>query len=50
MPIGYYPLFQNSTVQVVDAAGRSAMFTDLGPQVDAQSGVVRLRFEERDLR
>jgi hypothetical protein len=48
--IGYYPLFQNSTVRVEDPRGRWAMFTDLGTQVDANSGTVGLRFEGRDLR
>jgi len=49
-PIGYYPLFRNSTVRVTDAANRSAMFTDLGPNVNRESGVVGLRFTAADLR
>jgi len=48
--VGYYPLFQNSTVRVEDPQGRSAMFQDLGPQVDPVSGTVGLRFETADLR
>jgi hypothetical protein len=48
--IGYYPLFQNSTVRVTDAANRSAMFTDLGPNVDRETGIVGLRFSAGDLR
>jgi len=49
-PIGYYPLFQNSTVQVRDRDGRTATFPDLGGEVDRRSGVVRLRFSAADLR
>ena len=48
--VGYYPLFQNSTVRAADAGGRTATFTDLGPQVDARTGVVSLRFGPADLR
>jgi hypothetical protein len=47
--IGYYPLFQNSSVRVADAANRSATFTDLGPNVNRRSGVVGLRFTAADL-
>jgi len=52
--IGYYRLFQNSTVRVraVEAgvAARSATFRDLGPQVTTPDGTVGLRFEDKDLR
>jgi eukaryotic-like serine/threonine-protein kinase len=49
--IGYYRLFQNSTVR---ASGKTtagqATFRDLGPQVTRVGGTVGLRFEDRDLR
>jgi hypothetical protein len=51
MAIGYYPLFENSTVRAeADEGGRSATFTDLGRQVDATRGIVGLLFKETDLR
>jgi hypothetical protein len=46
--IGYYRLFQNSTVRAYDANG-SASFHDLGSEVRA-NGSVGLRFEDKDLR
>jgi hypothetical protein len=48
--IGYYRLFQNSTVQAVDGQGRRATFRDLGPQVRDPSGAVGLRFNSGDFR
>jgi serine/threonine protein kinase len=50
MPIGYYPLFANSSVRAEDAAGRSASFQDLGAEVDRRTGLVSLRFGSDDLR
>jgi hypothetical protein len=47
--IGYYPLYVNSTVRAEDGKGHSAMFSDLGAQVDS-TGVVSLRFGPGDLR
>jgi hypothetical protein len=51
--VGYYRLFQNSTVQVRvlgPGGSASAEFRDLGSQVTAANGSVGLRFEDRDLR
>ncbi|MFN2571148.1 MAG: serine/threonine-protein kinase [Gemmatimonadales bacterium] len=49
MMIGYYPLFQNSTVRA-DAGGQSAIFTNLGQQPVARNGTVGLLFRPGDLR
>lgn len=48
--IGYYRLYQNSTVRATDPAGRSATFRDLGPAALARGGAVGLRFTDADLR
>jgi hypothetical protein len=48
--VGYYRLYQNSTVQARDSAGRTATFTNLGPQVTSRDGGVGLRFESKDFR
>jgi serine/threonine-protein kinase len=51
MGIGYYPLFENSTVRAEDrASGRSATFRDLGRQVEVSRGTVGLLFRSGDLR
>lgn len=51
MAIGYYPLFENSTVRAdAVAGGRSATFRDLGKQVDVSRGTVGLLFKAEDLR
>ena len=49
MAIGYYPLFENSTVRA-EAEDRSAVFQNLGSQVNASDGVVGLLFRAGDLR
>lgn len=50
MAIGYYPLFQNSSVEVRDSLGRRATFTDLGPRITSRDGSVGLRFNAGDLK
>src|SRR5688572_2639044 len=51
MPIGYYQLFQNSTVRAEDpGTGAMATFKDLGQKVDRAQGTVGLRFRAEDLR
>jgi hypothetical protein len=50
MDIGYYPLFENSTVRAEDPQGRSATFRDFGRQVDVSRGAVGLLFRAEDLR
>ncbi len=51
MAIGYYPLFENSTVRAeAGGGGRSATFTNLGAQVDPTRGIVGLLFRAEDLR
>ncbi|MEP7324427.1 MAG: hypothetical protein ABI836_00640, partial [Gemmatimonadota bacterium] len=47
--IGYYRLFQNSGVKVMDAQGRSATFPNLASQVSPTSGAVGLKFNSQDL-
>ena len=48
--IGYYPLYENSTVQATSPARARAVFRDLGSRVVSEDGSVGLRFEEKDLR
>ncbi len=50
MAIGYYALFENSTVRAEDNAGHSATFKDLGRQVDPLRGVVGLLFRAGDMK
>jgi hypothetical protein len=48
--IGYYRLYQNSTVQAKAGDGRIAVFRDLGSSATASQGSLGLRFENTDLR
>ena len=48
MMIGYYPLYQNSTVRA-EANDRSATFQNLGAQANATTGIVGLLFPKGDL-
>ena len=50
MAIGYYPLFENSTVRAEDNTGHTATFRDLGRQVDPLRGVVGLLFRAGDMK
>ena len=50
MAIGYYPLFENSTVRAEANAGHTATFKDLGRQVDPLRGVVGLLFRAGDMK
>jgi len=50
MAIGYYPLFENSTVRAEDNGGHSATFRDLGRQVEPLRGVVGLLFRAGDMK
>jgi hypothetical protein len=49
--VGYYRLYQNSTVRARGVTSRrEATFRDLGAQVTRPDGAVGVRFEDRDLR
>ena len=49
MPIGYYRLYGNSTVEAQDPAGRLARFDNVAASVSAPGNAVGLRFNQSDL-
>jgi hypothetical protein len=48
--VGYYRLYQNSTVRAQSGESRNATFRDLGSRVTAPDGTIGLRFESKDFR
>ena len=50
MPLGYYRLYGNSTVEARDAAGRSARFQNIAASAAAPANTIGLRFTDADLR
>jgi hypothetical protein len=50
MPLGYYRLYGNSTVEARDAAGRTARFQNIAASAEAPANAIGLRFTDADLR
>jgi hypothetical protein len=50
MPIGYYRLYANSTVQAIDPAGRTAQFRNIAASASPPANTIGLRFTDADLR
>ena len=48
--IGYYTLFENSTVEAATSGDARARFSNLGVEADRETGAVGLRFEDKDFR
>jgi hypothetical protein len=44
--LGYYRLYQNTTVRATDPQGRAATFRDLGPEARSRGWTVGLRFTD----
>lgn len=49
MPVGYYRLYGNSTVEAVDPAGRTARFENIAANAVAPGNAIGLRFTDADL-
>jgi hypothetical protein len=50
MPIGYYPLYRDSRVQVRDREGRTATFENVAAEVNRATGAVGVPVDESVLR
>jgi hypothetical protein len=46
--LGYYRLYQNTTVRATDPQGRTTAFRDLGPDAQSRGWTVGLRFTDGD--
>jgi len=49
-PIGFYPLYRNTSVRAVDSLSRQATFTNLGVEARRRGWRLGLEFKDRDFR